>query len=164
KQNCRTGCPRVTNYSRSIWRSDWRCRATSGMSPPHTRWCPTPQAPLHSCSSPDPVPTNYSRSICLSHCLRYNPLLCTHPPPTRPPRAPWLLDTSRALTMSLMPQPNPVQLLPFHLALCLAVHPPSIVNTPPAYTSLADTATAYTLLFIPEPSAVQLLPFHLAVR
>src|SRR5206468_3441984 len=71
-----------------------------------------------------------------------------------------------------IPEPSADQLLPFHLAMKLAVLPPALLNRPPAYTSLPDTASAYTMggywppwppQHIPEPSADQLLPFHLAM-
>src|SRR5437879_5051055 len=87
-----------------------------------------------------------------------------------PPAYRSLPDTANALTKLFMPEPSAVQLVPFHLAMRLAMLPPAVVKWPPAYTLLPDTASATTagplngsVGPIPEPSADQLLPFHLAM-
>ena len=50
--------------------------------------------------------------------------------------------TAIALTQLPTPLPSADQLLPFHLAMLLALTVPAVVNLPPTYTSLPLTATA----------------------
>ena len=43
--------------------------------------------------------------------------------------------------MLLVPVPSAAQVLPFHLAIWLALTPPAVVKSPPAYRSLPETAS-----------------------
>jgi hypothetical protein len=64
------------------------------------------------------------------------------------------------------PKPSPTadQLVPFHIAILLAVEPPAAVKDPPAYRfELEPQARALAPALRPGPSADQLVPFHLAM-
>ena len=66
--------------------------------------------------------------------------------------------------MLFKPKPRADHVVPFHLAIRLAVTPPAFVNNPVAYNSLLKIAKSCTTPFIPEPNAVQFVPFHFAIR
>ena len=66
--------------------------------------------------------------------------------------------------MLFKPKPRADHVVPFHLAIRLAVTPPAFVNNPVAYNSLLKIAKSCTTPFIPEPNPVQFVPFHFAIR